>query len=109
VSLSKTITVRFDLSDRYDACLIHALGRTIVEVVAGEPQLAANVQLHGGTFNAITLAGSCAVLGQNRVIIEVRDVPRELAEAVGYAGAGVHRPRMNEAWASAVERKHAAA
>lgn len=109
MSLSKTTTVRFDLADRYDACLIHAFGRTLIEVVAGEPQLAAGVQLTEGTFNTPTSVGGCQVIGRNRLVIEVRDVPMALAEAEGYAGPGVHRPRMTEAWASAVERKHAVA
>jgi hypothetical protein len=107
VSVSETATIRFDLNDKFDACHVFALGRSLVTIVNGEPSLPAGVQLLQGTFGDAIRVGSCAVIGPNRVVIEVQDVPVELAIAEGYVGPGPHRPRMTEAWATAVEHNHA--
>jgi hypothetical protein len=110
MSQSETTTVLFDLSDRPDSCLIHALGRILVEVVNGEQRLSAGVTLHDKhMFRDSVPVGTCQVIGRNRVVIEIHDVFVELAEAEGYAGVGPHRPRMTEAWAAKVVLLHAAA
>lgn len=108
MSLSTTTTVLISLTDRHDSCLVHALGRTLVEVIDGEPKLSVGVTLHDGELGPVFDVGSCQTIGRNRVVIEVHGVPVVLAEAEGYAALGVHRPRMTEEWAAAVERRHSA-
>lgn len=86
MSLSETVTVLFDISDRHDSCIFHALGHTLIEVIDGEQRLSAVVTPHGDReFGESGPVGSCQTIGRNRVVIEVADVPVELAEAEGYA------------------------
>lgn len=107
MSHSATTTVRFEPVDRHDACHIFALDRSLVTIANGAPHLPAGVQLLQGSFGDAVPVGSCSVIGENRVVIEVQDVPVELATAEGYVGPGPHRPKMTEAWATEVQRRHA--